>query len=94
MKERISKSFPLGQVVITSNAQQKLNLVDAFCFVSRHLCCDWGDLCDEDWALNNAAVLSGEGRIFSSYTDSNDVKFWIITEHNNEYTTVLLPEDY
>ncbi|HIG30628.1 MAG TPA: hypothetical protein EYQ50_23640 [Verrucomicrobiales bacterium] len=33
-------------------------------------------------------------RLFSVYHADNDTKFWIITEADRSYTTVLLPSDY
>lgn len=42
--------------------------------------------------LHNATL--GGGRILSSYKDANGTVFWIITEADRSYTTVLLPDDY
>jgi len=34
--------------------------------LTRHISGDWGDLCDEDKQVNEAAISSGE-RVFSKY---------------------------
>jgi hypothetical protein len=47
----------------------------------------------EDGKLNKVAILSGEGRIFSIYPVGNE-KLWVITEHDNSATTILLPDEY
>jgi hypothetical protein len=88
------KTFPLGETLITRNAQNVLRYLDVNAALARHEKCDWGDLCDEDWARNNSAVKNDGGRIFSAYRYFRDVKFWIITEADRSYTTVMLPEDY
>lgn len=93
MKVADSK-FPLGQLVITSNAQLELVNEDVMTALERHMRCDWGDLSDHDRAMNDGAVRSGADRILSSYKDSKGTKFWIITEADRSVTTVLLPDDY
>ena len=84
--------FPLGQVVITPTALEKLNSDDILNALNRHIVGDWGELDDEDRQTNDAALQAGD-RLLSAYR-SGDTKFWIITESTREVTTVLLPEDY
>jgi hypothetical protein len=84
--------FPLGQVVITANAQAILNPIAVQEAVSRHAAGDWGDICDDDRGLNEEALKEGD-RLLSVY-GSGDRKFWIITEADRSVTTVLMPEDY
>jgi len=50
-------------------------------------------MCLEDKELNDQALASGDGRLFSSYNIPNG-KVWIVTEHDRSSTTVLLPEEY
>lgn len=85
--------FPLGQTVITANAQQRLHPEDVPKCLARHASGDWGELCDEDLAENERS-LRQSGRLFSVYHDRNAVKFYIITECDRSVTTTLLPEDY
>lgn len=59
--------------------------------------CNWGNIPDDDKALNNNALITGE-RIIGSYL-INDTKIWIIADPENEKgirkaITVLLPEEY
>lgn len=86
--------FSLGQIVVTRNClnyaqEHGINLTD---LVERHANCDDGDLCKADKGLNDLAIQS-EGRVFSSYT-INGVKFYVITEWDRTYTTLMLAEDY
>ena len=95
------KKFELGQVVVTSGIYAKMSEDQIFGeFVStsllRHADADWGDLDTEDAALNEAALKSGEDRLFSSYKCSEvpDGRIWIITEWDRSHTTILLPSEY
>jgi hypothetical protein len=88
--------FPPGQVVMTTGVdelvrQGRLNPVP---YLRRHLHGDWGDLCDDGRRQNDAALKSGEDRLFSSYQVTRDLKLWIITEWDRSITTLLLPSEY
>lgn len=66
--------------------------------LDRHLNGDWGDLCDEDKAMNDESVrMENEEemgwRLMSSYS-IDDIKIWIITEADRSSTTILLPSEY
>jgi hypothetical protein len=84
--------FPLGQIVISANAQAKLDPADVQQGLKRHASGDWGEVCSEDALLNDDSVEYGD-RLLSVYR-SGDTRFWIITEWDRSVTTVLLPEDY
>ena len=96
------KTFKLGQVVATPAALavlEQLN-VSPWQLMSRHYTCDWGDLCDADWELNNHSLANGM-RIFSSYKlacgtgdDPTTETVWVITEADRASTTILLPSEY
>ena len=88
-----SKYFQLGRLMITTNASRVLKQQDVFDALRQHAQCDWGDVCHDDWVMNDEAVKNGD-RLVSVYHDSNKEKFYIITEADRSATTVLLPEDY
>jgi len=86
--------FSLGQVVVTRNClnyaqEQGINLTE---LVERHVSGDDGDLCKADQKLNDLAIET-DGRVFSAYV-INKTKFYVITEWDRSYTTVMLAEDY
>lgn len=58
--------------------------------LGRHTRGDWGDIRPEDWRANQIALREGE-RVFSTYTDRHQNRFYIITEADRSATTVLLP---
>ena len=88
-----SEYFKLGRLVITTNAAIRLRQQEVFDALRQYAQCDWGDVVDEDWRMNDEAVKNGD-RLVSAYHDSNKEKFYIITEADRSATTVLLPEDY
>jgi hypothetical protein len=91
--ETKTRTFCLGRLLITPNAQASLNADDVLRSLGRHACCDWGDCCKED-AEQNEFALDRFLRLFSVYHDREGVKFWIITEADRSGTTVLMPDDY
>ena len=90
--------FPLGQVVITSAANEVLTQHDIQRALRLHQSGNWGH--SKDAKMNDAAVMSGDDRIHSVYKSIGNaelkggVTFWVITEWDRSVTTVLLPEDY
>ncbi|KAF0096447.1 MAG: hypothetical protein E1N59_414 [Puniceicoccaceae bacterium 5H] len=91
----MTAKFRLGHILATHNANDTIHPEDRLQALMRHVSGDWGNVCPEDAALNDAALTPGEeGRILSVYTDRADVTFWIITEWDRSVTTILLPEDY
>ena len=89
----MAKHFPLGQLLITPEAQNTLSSASTLDALRRHAQGDWGELDDEDKRANDQALLDGT-RLLSAYRDEHGVKFWIITEADRSATTVLMPEDY
>lgn len=89
----MEQKFELGQVLVTPGAYEALNLKDAASCLVRHASGDFGIVSDEDKALNEEAMESGD-RILSAYRDRDGAKFWIITEWDRSATTILLPDEY
>lgn len=91
--DTFKQKFELGQVLIIPGARDALDLKDVASCLVRHASGDWGVVCDEDKAVNDEALATGD-RILSAYRDRNDIKFWIITEWDRSATTILLPSEY
>ncbi len=85
--------FSLGQTVMTRGVHAEIPLPEVLAAMARHQRGDWGEVCEEDWKANNAALLHG-ARLLSAYTSQAGVKFWIITEWDRSATTALLPDEY
>lgn len=88
-----SGKFVPGKLVATPAVLESVPRNELLSAYSRHLCCDWGDVCPQDKQSNDRAIKNGE-RLFSAYHSRDGIKFWIITEADRSATTVLLPEDY
>ena len=91
--ETFTQKIELGQILITPGARDDLNLRDVASSLVRHAGGDFGEVSEEDKALNEEAAEIG-GRILSAYHDRNGIKFWIITEWDRSATTILLPDEY
>lgn len=89
----LRQALDLGRVVATPGALEAVSRLEINHALFRHLHCDWGDVCDGDWQSNNHSFWN-ELRILSAYHTAGGVKFWIITEADRSYTTVLLPDKY
>ena len=84
--------FDLGQSLITPAALEDLGWSAVGILLARHINGDWGDLCTEDKEANWTAIDEGF-RIFSRYnTKVGD--FYVITEWDRSYTTVLRVSEY
>ncbi len=86
--------FPLGQCVLTPGAQEALASAAAspWAYLNRHQNGDWGNVCEDDVAENEHALLYGN-RLLSAY-QLGDCRIWVITEADRSSTTILLPEEY
>lgn len=82
-----------GVLVATTGVLENVPQWDIDRALRRHFSHDWGEVCTDDWKLNDEALEFNQ-RILSAYTARNGVKFWIITEWNRSATTVLLPGEY
>jgi len=94
--------LPIGQVVYTPGALEACGgIAYLLGCLSRHQSGDWGNVCDEDRAANDEALLYG-GRILSAYPIDagkpckgwGENTLWVITEADRSATTFLLPEEY
>ena len=89
----VGEKFELGRLVATPAALAVVPNEEILRALRRHQVGDWGDVCPEDHAANERALVDGS-RLFSVYHALSGPKFWIITEWDRSVTTILLPEDY
>lgn len=87
-----SKLFPLGELVITTNALRCLAPSEVCAALDRHASGDWGDLCMDDKAINDGALAAG-CQLISAFHDRKGNRFFIITQGDRSQTTLLLPQD-
>jgi hypothetical protein len=85
--------FELGQIVATRGAIEELSQDDINTALSFYVKGNWGILGAEDCEANEEAIREGY-RILGKYRGINGVEFYIITEADRSYTTILLPSEY
>lgn len=91
--------FPIGSLLATCGVNDKVAEDTKFAkFVTksfqRHCNGDWGDLDEEDKAMNDRALKRGDDRLFSKYEYDEETSIYIITEWDRSATTILFPEEY
>ena len=84
--------FPYGRLVATRRILAELDGMTISRLLTRHLRCDWGDICEEDWKQNDHAVKHGE-RLLSAYQVDGE-RVFIITEWDRSATTILFADEY
>src|SRR5713101_4821403 len=94
LAQRLPKFNP-GHVVATPAAIVAIEFAHASAveLLNRHVTGDWGDIDDDDRAMNDMA-LKCEARIISAYMLADGTKVWCITEADRSVTTFLLPDEY
>jgi hypothetical protein len=83
----------LGQIVLTRNARERLDAEEVTAALMRHMKGDDGELDEYIRREPECSALDG-CRFLSVYRASDGGRFWIITEADRSFTTVLLPEDF
>ncbi len=86
-----------GQFYVTRGIDEKMrrNLLfqaEVLKGLARYFSNDWGEVCKEDWEMNDEAAADGE-RILAAYPTCEG-KIWIITEWDRSCTTILFPDEY
>ena len=87
--------FVPGQIVATKEALHALDGCDVHptTLLDRHCSGDWGEVGQEDCEANERAVREGGQRVLSKYVVQGR-SFYVITEHDRSYTTLMLTSDY
>lgn len=92
---------PLGHIVATPGALERVPMARILEAVERHEKGDWGCVDPEDAHANDTALKDGT-RLLSAYAIDEakpcrgygENTLWVITEADRSVTTVLLPEEY
>ena len=82
--------FKIGRIVKTPQALERLTRADISLALGRHQSGDWGE---GDAAANEQALIE-KRRLWSVYRAENGTLFWLITEADRSYTTILFPSEY
>lgn len=85
--------FELGKILLTSGANANLENIEVLQMLDRYIRMDWGELGKEDSKCNDLAVKNNDDRILAKYI-VNDKSYYVITEYDRSYTTIMLTEEY
>lgn len=89
----------LGQTVMTRGINETImknrdfSLFITDCF-KKYVQGDWGDTCEEDWKLNDHAVINDNDQIVALYKNEKHGDIFIITEWDKSVTTILFCNEY
>ena len=94
MRRILNIPFEWGKIIITPATNAAIPDVEIMRAFGRHVSGDWGDASDDDWEINNGAVIHGSGLIHSIHKSRAGTTFWLITKADRSVTTVILPSEY
>lgn len=91
-------SFEIGKLVITNGInnfieQKPKYREEIIQCLSKYIGCDWGEVCQEDKAANDSAIINNNDRVLARYSTSYG-PIYIITEWDRSYTTILFVGEY
>ncbi len=84
--------FPLGDIIVTANAQRTLSKTEMAQALAKHATGDWSAMCEDD-RYQNELALDQCRQIFSAFATAERA-FWITSTADRSSTTILLPIDY
>jgi hypothetical protein len=89
----IDPKFPLGNVVVTGRVIAALKGEPILeWMLARHQFGDWGNVSDDEKLTNDAAVAGYA--LNSAYRTDDGMEFWVVTDADRKFTTVMLPKEY
>ena len=84
----VSPRFPLGQILVTPNAQEQLETAEVRAALRRHARSDWGEA-KPDEVADNERGLREAGGVLSIFRDRRDQRFGVMTNGNRSATLVV-----
>ena len=84
----VSPRFPLGQILVTPNAQEQLETAEVRAALRRHARGDWGEATPDEVADNERGLREGSG-VLSIFRDRRDAKFCVMTNGSRSATLVV-----
>ncbi|WP_437610053.1 plasmid related protein [Erwinia sp. V71] len=86
--------FPIGAFIFSEGVDRLMRegRLDPMPYFQRHVRGDWGDVTDNKWQENNAALASGEP-LGTLYIVTRELTIRIFTEADRSATHVMLPSE-
>lgn len=92
MNKLKTQYFEFGEVYVAHNASLSLDQSEVFQLLEWHGQLKQGELEKEDKEQNWYALKHGE-RILSRF-NMNGISYYVITEHDRSYTTIMEVDEY
>ena len=91
----IPSKLILGDIIITGRALSLLKQAgqNPYDFIFRHATGDWGEVTEEERALNEREIKRTGIPILSVYQTSLGDEIWVFTEWHEGVTSLLVPEE-
>ena len=86
--------FPIGALIFSESIDRLMRegRLDPIPYFQRHVRGDWGDVTDDKWQQNNAALLSGDC-LDSLFIVTRELTIRVVTEANRSATHIVLPSE-
>ncbi|EPB9494603.1 TPA: hypothetical protein L4Q76_001676 [Pseudomonas aeruginosa] len=86
--------FPIGALIFSEGIDRLMRegRLDPMPYFQRHTRGDWGDITDEQWQQNNAALSSG-ARLDSFDIVTREISIRIFSEADRSATHVVMPSE-
>ena len=87
--------FPIGALIFSAGIDRLMRegRLDPMSYFRSHIRGDWGDVTDDRWQANNAALQSA-GRLESFYVVHRELSIRIFTEADRSATYITLPSEH
>lgn len=87
--------FSIGALIFSAGVDRLMRdgQLDPLPYIQRHTHGDWGDVTDERWQANNAALQSDD-RLDSSYAVTHELSIHVFTEADRSATHIILTSEH
>lgn len=86
--------FRIGALIFSHGIDRLIRegRLDPLPYLQRHMRGDWGDIADDKWQKNNAALKSSD-RLDSLYVVTRELTIRIVTEADRSETHIVLASE-
>ncbi|CAM5208982.1 MULTISPECIES: hypothetical protein [Alcaligenaceae] len=92
---RRKRLFEIGALAFSEGVERLMHegRLDPIPYLERYLRGDWGDISDDQWQRNNAALIGGE-RLDAHYVVTRELRIRIVTDTGRNATLIGLPSEF
>ncbi len=86
----LNKQIDTGTLSIPDTVKQRLTRYEVEMALTRHRCCDWGEIDDRQWQVNNRHAQLGCGKVSSVFDGASGSALRITTDLSAKTTQLLM----